>query len=438
MDFQPSKHNILGKLRDSENGFIVNPLSKNADILEPEQHQAFLSGTFTGTEALVEKGYLTAPPREESVYREACLDFLDDRDQGEIQIFFVPTYACNFACSYCYQEGYDPAEPTAGSEVVDAFFSYLDTEFAGRRKYITVFGGEPLLPTPRSRKMVEQVIAGANQRKLGLAFVTNGYSLSEYVPLLKTGIIREIQVTLDGYGEVHDKRRMLKGGGATFETIAGGIDAALAAGLGVNLRTLVDKENLPGLPGLAAFAKERGWTGHPLFKTQLGRNYELHTCQANQSRLYDRVSLYEDLYEMIREHPEFLEYHRPAYSLSRFIWENGELPDPLFDSCPGCKTEWAFDYTGRIYSCTATVGAAGEALGTFYPQVSLDREKVDQWEERDVVTIPECAACELRLACGGGCASVAKNKTGRVQSPDCRPVKELLGMGLSLYFEQAY
>jgi len=32
----------------------------------------------------------------------------------------------------------------------------------------------------------------------------------------------------------------------------------------------------------------------------------------------------------------------------------------------------------------------------------------------------------LALACGGGCGSVSKNKSGLLHSPDCRPVKELL------------
>jgi uncharacterized protein len=113
------------------------------------------------------------------------------------------------------------------------------------------------------------------------------------------------------------------------------------------------------------------------------------------------------------------------------------MPAPLFDSCPGCKTEWAFDFSGRIFSCTATVGKEGEALGTFYPTVTRKEELVDQWEQRDVTTIEACTECPLQLACGGGCASVAKNATGKIASPDCRPVDTLMGMGLSLYFTQA-
>jgi uncharacterized protein len=187
------------------------------------------------------------------------------------------------------------------------------------------------------------------------------------------------------------------------------------------------------LPLLADFAKEKGWTRLPHFKTQLGRNYELHYCQSQQSRLYSRIELYRDLYELIRKHPVIMEFHKPAFSVSKFLFENGELPDPLFDSCPGCKTEWAFDFTGKIYSCTATVGKPGEDLGTFYPEIQLDNSKVMQWQQRDVLSIGSCTTCNLRLACGGGCASVAFNRDNDLNAPDCRPVKELLELGMGLY-----
>jgi uncharacterized protein len=321
--------------------------------------------------------------------------------------------------------------------VIDAFFSYVKTEFAGKNKYITVFGGEPLLPGEKSKKTIEYFIEKANENDLGLAFVTNGYSLGEYIDILKKGNVREVQITLDGPEAIHDARRPLAGNKPTFSFIVEGIDKALEAGFPVNLRTVVDKENMKSLVDLADLAIEKGWTSNPLFKTQLGRNYELHFCQSDQNKLYDRVGLYKDLYQLITANPQIVEYHRPAYSISKFIFENGELPEPLFDSCPACKTEWAFDFTGRIYSCTATVGKNGESLGTYYPQISRKDDVIDEWESRDVTTIEKCRDCSLKLACGGGCASVAKNKNnGDIHSPDCRPVKELLEMGISLYFEK--
>jgi uncharacterized protein len=434
---QFSKHNIFSKITDSDNYFIVNPLSGNADILTSEKAEEIKKGEYSDIEEYVEKGYLIDETEEQKIYKNAYLDFLDNRDDSEVQIFFVPWYTCNFRCTYCYQEGYSEKDEHLSAEVIDSFFRYIKTEFAGQKKYVTVFGGEPLLPGEKSKETIDYFIQKANENNLGLAFVTNGYSLSDYIDILKKGNIREIQITLDGPESIHNGRRPLAGGKPTFSNIISGIDKALEAGLPVNLRTVVDKENMNALVDLADFAIEKGWTANHLFKTQLGRNYELHFCQSDQNKLYDRVGLYKDLYQLITANPQIVEYHRPAYSISKFIFENGELPDPLFDSCPACKTEWAFDFTGRVYSCTATVGKSGESLGTYYPEKSRKTEVINQWESRDVTTIDKCRDCSLQLACGGGCASVAKNNNdGIIHSPDCRPVKELLEMGISLYFEK--
>jgi uncharacterized protein len=436
-----SKHNIFSKIKDSEKYFIVNLLSGNADILSPadaeqiskvRNNEVIANHDFVNE--LAEKGYLVEKDEERNLYRNKYLDFVDERDKEEIQLFFVPNYSCNFACSYCYQDEYAPAEGLLSKEIVDSFFTYIQTKFAGKRKYITLFGGEPLLNSVKQKELIAYLIKQAHISQIDVCVVTNGYTLVEYIEILKQGSIREIQITLDGTADIHNSRRFLKGGNGTFDKIVQGIDVCLANKITVNLRMVIDKENINNLPELARFAIDKGWTASEYFKTQIGRNYELHHCQSAPQKLFDRVSLYEKLYELIKLAPHIVEFYKPAYSVSRFLADNGSLPDPLFDSCPACKSEWAFDYTGHIYPCTATVGKADESLGTFYPKVSSDENQIDAWAMRDVTAIPECKDCSLQLACGGGCGAVAKNKSGKICSADCRPIKELLEIGFASYF----
>jgi uncharacterized protein len=431
-----SRHNIVSRIADSDEYYIVNLLSGNADILSKDKGEEILQRRYTDVDEYVNKGYLVDEAEEDRLYRKRYADFLDARETDEVQIFFVPWYSCNFACSYCYQEGYGHGHALPTDEVIDSFFRYVGREFAGRKKYITLFGGEPLLPGAGYEAVIRRFLDKAKEAGLETAIVTNGYSLLDYASTLAEYRIREIQVTLDGSPEVHNLRRPLKGGQPTFDRISAGIDLALEKGLTINLRVVVDRENINALPVLARHAIDKGWTNNPRFKTQLGRNYELHYCQTDRDKLLTRVEMYQELYGLIQRHPEVLAFHKPAFSISKFLFENGELPSPLYDSCPGTKTEWAFDYTGNVYSCTATVGKTEEALGTFFPSVTRRQELIEQWEERDVTSIPECAGCNLRLACGGGCASVAFNKTGKILAPDCRPVKELLEMGISTYFKK--
>ena len=427
-----SKHNIITAIADSDDFFIVNPLHGSADIITAHELE-MLHNQYDEKGNFADRKYLIDEQEEAKAFKMAYLDFLDNRDEDEIQLFFVPNYSCNFACYYCYQEGYSPSESKLTTEVVDAYFDYISREFAGRKKYITIFGGEPLLPGDNQRKAIEYLVEKANEARLDLAFVTNGYTLASYVELFKTAFIREVQVTLDGTKAVHDSRRYLKGRQSTFDRIIEGIDACLENNISINLRMVADKDNLGNLPELARFAIGKGWTKSPLFKTQIGRNYELHVCNSSPDRLYSRAEMYQRIYEMMQEHPEIIEFYKPGFSIAKYIAEHEELPSPLFDSCPACKTEWAFDFTGTIYSCTATVGKKGEELGTFYPVVSKNDDAISQWQDRDITTIEKCKTCDVALVCGGGCASVAKNKNGNTNSPDCRPIKELLSLGAKAY-----
>ncbi len=342
-----SKHNIFSKIKDSDDFFIVNLLTGNADILTPDyadkilkvkNNEEMIDDQFIGE--LKEKGYLADEKEEGKLYKSKYLDFLDNRDDDEIQLFFVPNYSCNFACSYCYQDEYAPTKGLLSNEIIDSFFDYVEKEFAGKRKYITIFGGEPLLNSPRQKELVDYFISKANAAQLDVCIVTNGYTLVEYMDSLKHGNMREVQITLDGTAKFHDSRRFLKGGSGTFDRIVEGVDACIANQITVNLRMVIDKENIDNLPELAQFAIDKGWTSSAYFKTQIGRNYELHHCQSSGDKLFSRISLFEKIYDLTKRYPHILEFYKPAYSISKFLSENGSLPDPLFDACPACKTEW--------------------------------------------------------------------------------------------------
>ncbi len=430
---QASRHNIVSEIPGTNLFIVANLLSGEADLVSAGEVNGLTNPSAPSRRSLIEKGYLVDPAEEHQRYRMAYLDFLEQREEEELQLFFVPTYLCNFHCSYCYQAPYLSDPEVLSTGIIDAFFTYIGKQFAGRDKYITLFGGEPLLPGKAYKESISDFFNRCADHQLDVAVVTNGYHLSDYLEIFSRAGIREVQVTLDGPEEVHERRRPHKGGHKSFRRIANAIDQSLSLGYPVNLRMVVDRENIHSLPGLASFAAERGWTSSPLFKTQLGRNYELHHCHSGPQKIYSRLSLYQDLYPLIVKHPEILDFHKPAFSVARFLHENGQLPPPLFDACPACKTEWAFDHRGNIYSCTATVGKPGEELGRFHPTPVLYGKKIADWQQRDVLSIRECNDCNLQLACGGGCGSVAKNSQGGILKPDCRPVGELLGMGTALY-----
>ena len=433
---KPSKHNIIAPVKEGKEHIIVNVLSVNADILSEEELSLLNHPSNRNYPPdFIEKGYVADPHKEDLDYRLKYIEFLEEREKEEMQLFFVPTYACNFTCSYCYQSGYPDKNLSFSKEITDAFFDFVGKQFSNRKKYITLFGGEPLLNSQSYKESLSYFIEKAVAGKLDIAVVTNGYFLDQYLDILDPAFTREIQITLDGTRDMHNQRRKLKNNSPTFDKIVENIDACLQKQMPVNLRMVVDRENMDDLPALADFAIEKGWADHPLFKTQIGRNYELHYCQDGKSKLFNRLSLYQELLGLIKKHPQIIRFYKPAFSVMKFLQENGELPKPLFDACPACKSEWAMDYTGTIYSCTATVGKPGEKLGSFYPKVELSDEKIKIWQQRDVMHIEKCRECNLQLICGGGCGSIAFNQNHDILSPDCRPIGELIGLGAEAYFK---
>lgn len=429
-----SDHNLLAQLNE-ETWIIANPLAGTADLLTSKEADDYQHDRLTEISHFKNRGYLVNPDEEAAAFQVAYVDFLKERETDEVQIFYVPTYACNFQCDYCYQLAYE--NPTRQDpRVLEAFFDYVDTTFRHVPKYLTLFGGEPLLNGAPHKREIARFLEMATARGLETAVVTNGYHIQEYLGILDAARLREVQITLDGVRDGHDTRRPLKRGGGTFHRIVDGIDALLERNITVNLRLVLDRGNINQLPRLADFAVRKGWTNHPAFKTQLGRNYALHHCQKYPENLYERLEMARAIAELMATDPQIAVFHKPTFHLAKTIAETGTLPAPNFDACPAAKTEWGFDYTGRIYGCTATLGKTDACLGTFYPEIRLDEDAIFEWQDRDVLAIEECRSCNARLVCGGGCGALAYNRNGTVLSPDCRPVAEITAAGASIYLKE--
>ncbi|MCB1193587.1 MAG: radical SAM protein [Leptospiraceae bacterium] len=442
-----SKHTILTKIYDSENYILVNYLSGSADLLDKNEAN-LLQNSITQknwenyhlTPYLMERGYLfTSWEEEDSLIQSKYLEFLEENEKTATQLIFSTSYRCNFSCIYCFQKDYEQTIEKISKNVTDQFFSYINQKFSNEKAqtYITLFGGEPLLGSEEYKNSLLYFLGKATRYNYPIAIVTNGYELINYIPLLQNvGVkVKEIQVTVDGTEVTHNSRRPTKSKNETFARVMDGVDYALQSGYRINLRSVVDRSNIQELPHLAQYCNDRGFLDYPtnLFETTLGRNYELHTPQGTD-QILNRYDMWLEFYNLAKKYPILKKYHKPSFHGMRFLSENDEMPLPIFDGCPACKKEWAFDANGDIFGCTASVGVQKYKLGNFLNNPEFThKEQLAKWQERDVLTIEECKDCPVNLSCGGGCGVIAANQTGRIQSTDCRPVKELIGLGAAYY-----
>ena len=83
-----SAHNIMVPITDSDDYFIVNPLHKSADIITAEEVKMLESGQDASGE-FAQRGYLVDEAKEKRAFKMAYLDFTEQREDDEIQLFFV-------------------------------------------------------------------------------------------------------------------------------------------------------------------------------------------------------------------------------------------------------------------------------------------------------------------------------------------------------------
>jgi uncharacterized protein len=443
-----SHSTLLAPIPGRTDSLLVQPLSGQVALLGEAEARALrglaAGGALPSTvdeAALREARFVVNSDDEDrALHAEAWATFLAEVEKTPTQLVLVPTFGCNLRCTYCYQEVFDPAgRGLVSPEVLDAFFAYVDARHGSDspRPYLTLFGGEPLVDTPAHHDRVRRVLDGARAARLTVAAVTNGYDLAAFADELRSGPVKEVQVTLDGPQAVHDARRPHASGRGTFADAVRGVEALVAREIPVNLRVVVDRDNLEHLPALARLALEKGWLDLPesSFKTQIGRNYELFGCASGQRRdaLLDRVEMWARYAELAEAHPALRRFHLPRFHGIRHLAETGELPVPNFDACPAAKKEWAFAPDGGLYGCTATVGNPRYRLGSYWPEIRIDEAAAEPWRTRNVGTIEKCTTCDAAAVCGGGCGALADAQGLGIHGPDCRPVKELFGIGARFY-----
>lgn len=143
-----------------------------------------------------------------------------------IGLSICPTLGCNFDCPYCFQDHLaGKMTPEVQDDVVSLAERMMETSTV-KDVDVTWFGGEPLL--------YPDVIESLSERLMGLAearggnytamVISNGYFLTqENIDMLVRCKVDLVQVTIDGLGATHDATRHLRGGGPTFERIAGNL-----------------------------------------------------------------------------------------------------------------------------------------------------------------------------------------------------------------------
>ena len=446
-----SSYNVVIPLSTSASGasetessyIIANPLYGNASLVSADELEILATFPRSRDDVVVfhlkDEGYITTLTEGEE--KELMKKRYEKQKKPRTpRTAIIVTYQCNLRCTYCWTDHLftsDTMGRVIDERTVDRAFDTIPQIPALESvKSMSFYGGEPFLPSTKA--VVKYILEKGSERGFTFHANTNGYYLTEFVPLFSQYAMEGLGVTLDGCQPVHDARRRRSDGGCTFYKIVEGIDSALDNGIPIGVRINVDSENIEGLPAFRDWITEHGWANRKDI------SFAFTPVLPGKGNTPPGLLTYSEMAEKIivmgKESPSLFkmmhytwEYFVEGY-LSRTILQGTELqPRPFY--CSAHFQTFSFDPLGDIYCCPRAVGDKTFSVGQFVPELRFNRN-FEEWMNRDVLSIPRCRKCDVALLCGGGCAYEAYLQSGTLFEGYCQQYRAFLEYGVPLFARQ--
>lgn len=394
-----SRFNIFFEYRGRK--YISNTLSKSVIMLDDYSYKVLsskdnsrLSDLHSSFDSLKENGIIVDDSLDElGALRIAYQN--SKNSTKEMEFVVAPTMDCNFECSYCFEtkrKGIMAKE--IQSKVIEFIKTMVNQKKPEKIRFVW-FGGEPLL-YPKvvidMSKTINEFLQGKHI-ELDMIVITNGFCLNRKIleDLVDNGI-NHFQITIDGCKDIHDQRRMLKGGGGTYERIIKNLQFFDGIKATVTIRVNIDKENI-GQFGIVQSEIERignkNIACHPALvePAEIHDNDRKNLCYRNDAHeFYNNADIY--------NHYSKLDVDDIGIQLCYCGAEH--------------KYSYAIDELGNIYKCWNNMGFDKEVISTVYNPKDINENIASLYLGRDPFTEDDCKDCAYIPICGGGCIEQKK------------------------------
>jgi uncharacterized protein len=395
-----SRYNVVAR---SESGEVVYNGVSGAVVAIAETEFDHLRGFLAGDGVEPPHGLLERLVRGRMLIADDCdeLDLLRRRYEAtrhqsdRFALTIVTSLGCNFDCPYCF-EAKHPSLLKPGVE--EAILAVVDEKLlVSSELAVTWFGGEPLVGKRSMFALSDAFIARCDAA--GAAYeasmTTNGYLLDASTCVELAGRrVREVDVSLDGPPEVHDRRRPLANGGATFARILENLHHAVDH-FDVRVRVNVDHDNAEHLDELLRILAAEGLGGR--LTVYLGQVVAVDDgVPAPSARYGPGPCLTNREFAALR-----VEFATLATTLG---FATHTLPRPVGTPCTAVRAnELIVGSRGELYKCPLSIGNPGEVTGSIL-DVHDPNGRLRKWLSYDPFADAECRECVALPVCMGGCA----------------------------------
>lgn len=423
MDLKPSAYNLIVPSGDPEHSLAYNTrtgalailgqavagLLKGAGSVEGDARIQLTEGQRA---RMVETGFLVDDARNEFVEVEAEYCLLQ-QDPSVLSLCIAPTYTCNLACPYCYEEGRNASGTVMDEAMEDRIVAFAKLAFEAEpyeRIEVQWYGGEPMLAPQVIERISEGLMVLCEKQDLGFSasMVTNATRIgAQEATLLRRCCVNDVLVTIDGPEAVHNQRRPARDGSNSYQQVLKGVEHLIREYINVMVVMNTDRVNDQTLDELNEQLRER--FGLSAIRTKLNDYYGT----------FGRGRFCEPGFSLM-DHREFT-----ALQCVRFCEEGhgpqefANLLQPIQLFCRGqMERYYCIDAMGDVYKCDGHMGRTDHVLfnlGDIEGTAAIPTGTAPAYPFDDGA----CVSCTLLPLCKGTCEWERK----RCEDHPCHPLK---------------
>lgn len=313
---------------------------------------------------------------------------------GMFYALLYVTKQCNFRCIYCPE---DHVSENFSDDLWQSLYKHIE-KGVFEKKYnnvsIAFFGGEPLLESNKILNFMEKLNKLKDSTKdlsLGFNMTSNAYLLTPkvYDKLSELGL-KSIQITVDGFAEIHDKMRPRVDGKGTWDTIIENLDYVNSTenGARITFRSNLNHLNQETIQDFVSWAKKR--FNNPKFSFDLNLVVDF-------SDAVDEALIADESDEVIQ---------KITTSLNKANAENEDEPinnllslNSMVCKC-SAKHFYAFTPDWKVSKCENIYKGEGVYVGKLLQDGAIEfNDTIDKWLESP--EIDSCKTCYIYPQCNG-------------------------------------
>jgi uncharacterized protein len=308
-----------------------------------------------------------------------------------LNLTLAPTMDCNFSCPYCFETKEKGIMP---DHTVKNVINFIANSLRIGIKHInlTWFGGEPLLAVPVIKEIYEKLKEVKNSVTIFQNIITNGYLLTDdNLKILEMCEINNIQLSMDGIFEHHNKKRFTKTDKDTFSTIIKNIENYIEKDykMTLSIRVGIDGENVNQYEEIHRFYTDRYGKND---KIKIYPAFIVDTTKGeNKNTIKNEMIKFEFKKLLVKE-----------FSDTKFIYPT----DTISECAIRNNNAWAIDSNANVYKCWEIMGNTDYKVGKLTEE-GIEITNITMLNKylfgADHLRDSKCLNCLNIVNCSGGC-----------------------------------